>query len=101
MIIFFGWGKKGSEVALSPTQRLVLRYTYFHVFWFLTATWGRGYQVATWTEQGWALQPVTAAHADALCGGTAPDVSAWKQYSLIGAASLFVVVMALSLTLSG
>jgi len=101
MIIFFGWGKKGREVPLSPTQRLVMMYAYFHVFWFLTATWGRKYQVATWTEQGWAVQPVSAEHADALCGGTAPDVSAWQQYSLIGAVSLLVVVMALSLTFAG
>ena len=101
MIIFFGWGKKGSEIALSPTQRLVMRYTYFHVFWFLTAAWSRTYQLATWTEQGWALEPLTAERADAFCGGVAPDVSAWKQYSLLGAASLWVVVMALALTFSG
>lgn len=101
MIIFFGWGKKGQEVALSPTQRLVMMYQYFHVFWFLTITWGRKYQLATWTETGWALEPLTPERADAFCGGTAPDVSPWKQYSLIGAASLWVVVMALALTLSG
>ena len=101
MIIFFGWGKKGSEIALSPTQRLVMRYTYFHVFWFLTAAWSRTYQLATWTEQGWALEPLTAERADAFCGGTAPDVSAWKQYSLLGAFSLWVVVIALALTFGG
>jgi hypothetical protein len=101
MIIFFGWGKKASEVLLGPTSRLLMVYSYVHVFWFLTAAWGRQYQLATWTEQGWAVRPVIADEAAALCGGAAPDVSDWKRYSLVGAFAFVVLLTTLSLSFAG
>jgi len=100
-MIIFGWGKKGREVPLNPTQRLVMRYTYIHVFWLLTAAWGRQYHLATLTEQGWALRPVDDSEAAMMCGGEPPELSPWKQYSLPGALALLVVFTALSISLAG
>ncbi len=99
-MIIYGWGKKAQEVVIGPTARLVMTYTYVHVFWLLTIAWNRTYQLATWTEHGWALDALTPTQADNLCGGTAPDISAWKRYSLIGALCAFVLLMALALSTS-
>ncbi|WP_291377704.1 hypothetical protein [Demequina sp.] len=100
MLIFFGWGKNVDEVPLDPGTRLLMISEYFHVFWFLTATWGRQFQLATWTEHGWAVRPISTEDADALCGGAAPDISLWKRFSLMGAVAFFVMMVALVLAYS-
>ena len=50
-MIFFGWGRNAKQLALSPQQMLLLRYTYLHVFWAFRISWPQGYSVASLTRR--------------------------------------------------
>lgn len=96
MIVFFGWGRKAKEAVVSPYERLLMTYRYFHLFWIFTAAWGRQYQLATFTEQGWAVMPIDADAAAARMGGVLPDIHPWWRYSLVGVIGIGVAMVVLS-----
>lgn len=94
MIIFFGWGRKAKETVVGPESRLLMTYHYFHVFWLFSIAWGKQYQLATFTEHGWAVGAIAPEHAAQLAGGVAPEIHPWRRFSLLGALGLMVLLVA-------
>ncbi len=95
-MLFFGWGRKTRDFAPNDTTRLVVAYSFFHIWWAFTVAWSPKYFVAVPTEQGWGWAETTKEHATMLNGGITPDISAWWKFSLAGLAALGVFVAVVS-----
>ncbi len=83
-MLFFGWGSKTKDFVVDERQRVVVAYTYVHIFFVLTVAWGRRFHHAQWTEAGWTVAEVSEPEARAINGGITADIHPWWKWSLLG-----------------
>jgi hypothetical protein len=95
-VLFWGWGRKSLNRQLAQNQALVLTYRYFHLMFIFRAAFGYRYQLATATEQGWAMRPIESPEAEALLAGEELRPTMWARYSIFLLFVVIVVVIAAS-----
>ncbi|GGM10345.1 hypothetical protein ACFQBY_09320 [Promicromonospora citrea] len=95
-MIFFGWGSKNKSAPLDAGRALVLRYSYFHLFWILRVSWGLRYSLATATESGWAMRPLSDEEAMQLDAPSRLSLNVWWRWGLVIWAALAVVGIVLA-----
>lgn len=96
-MIFFGWGSKSKSAQLDGQTVLLRTWAYFHLFWLLRISWGRGYSLATATEQGWATRALSDEEVATLSDDVkqAVAVNWWWRFGLpiaIVALVLFIMI---------
>ena len=72
---------------------LVLRYSYFHLFWLLRVSWGLKYSLATATEAGWATRPLSDEEAMQLDAPNKLTLNLWWRWGLVLWAAVAVVAI--------
>ncbi len=91
-MIFFGWGRKTKEFIIDDARRIIVAYSYAHVFFLFTAAWGRKFHLVQLGDQGWGASEISEPDATALNGGITPDIHWWWKWSLlIGVAGLIII----------
>ena len=102
-MIIFGWGRRSGELAINDTQRLLLSYRYFSLFWVFSVTFGTRYALATLGRDGWATRPISDEEAGRLVGGEPPQPAFWWRWGLLFllAAGAVAIVIAVVVTLVG
>ncbi len=92
-MVFFGWGSKSKSAPLDAGRALVLRYSYFHLFWILRLSWGLRYSLATATEAGWATRPLSDEEAMQLDAPSRLSLNLWWRFGLLLWAAVAVVAV--------
>jgi hypothetical protein len=92
-MVFFGWGSKSKTAPLDAGRALVLRYSYFHLFWLLRFSWGLKYSLATATEAGWATRPLSDDEAMQLDAPNRLTLNWWWRFGLLLWAAVAVVAI--------
>ena len=92
-MVFFGWGSKSKSAPLDTGHALVLRYSYFHLFWVLRLSWGLRYSLATATEAGWATRQLSDDEAMQLDAPNRLTLNLWWRYGLLLWAAVTVVAI--------
>ncbi|MFI2489989.1 hypothetical protein ACH47X_23955 [Promicromonospora kroppenstedtii] len=92
-MVFFGWGSRSKTAPLDAGRALVLRYSYFHLFWILRVSWGLRYSLATATEAGWATRPLSDEEAMQLDAPNRLTLNVWWRFGLLLWAAVAVVAI--------
>ena len=82
-MVFFGWGSRSKTAPLDAGRALVLRYSYFHLFWILRVSWGLRYSLATATEASWATRHLSDEEAMQLDAPNRLTLSFWWRFGLL------------------